>query len=1132
MLLHCTLVRAPGSARSDAPLELTVQAAAGSPGSALDLELSHHFGTRQVTVDGEPLQSLTLGRPPLVNGAILVDGAPGLSPRSSAHSSAQSSPALLFLAVHSGPAAGTTLTLGRGSFLIGRSGAEMALPDPAVSRAHARIEVSDRALTLTDLDSTNGTFVDDKRVRTAAISTRSVIRCGHSTLSVVAAGPQGWPGSGFGLAGQSVAEPLTVPCTLRHESRAGLYVSAGLPLALGLGLALATGTWMFLAFTAVSAVSLLLPVLSSRRQRREQRAAVAEATARDFERRRRSAPTAAELVLAPGGSQGSSSAPPSGTAVWLRLGLADQDANVRLEPADPGFHPPTLGSVPLQLDPGARVVTVRGPKAATTGLMHFLLMQLTQYPLARATQIAVYGPVGSLPLAARYLPAISLHARAADVEAVLVGKPDNAGTYGILMILAGHDDAGRVAESALRHGWRVFDFAGIGSTPGAANIEMEESSGCLRSNGTTTRFTPDLVPDDAFERYCRGVQPGSLATSAPRSPVPDVCPLGSLIDPSPTATARRWAAGRLTPGLAVPIGVGADGPELLDVDADGPHILVAGTTGSGKSELVRSLIAALALSYPPDCVNFLFFDFKGGSGLGALRELPHCMGMLTDLTQSELERTMASLRAELRRRELLLAAVHASDLEGYRQSRAGDSAVLPRLLLVIDEFRILLDDAPDALREFMRIATIGRSLGVHLVMATQRPQGALNADMRANITTSIALRVQSNHESTDIIGTGAAAAIDVNTPGRAHLARGSRPPQEFQSAFLSFPSPQSGSLSVRLTTDTMGEPGPRAAVDEGAAAASSAATPAAGAAALLIRTLAPLWAAQGYGPLPRPVAAPLPAEPAYPRAGAASSSVRAMTDGPDSNTAVLSSVGGCEHCGGENCCVDLGWLDLPTEQRVAGLAWHPGRDGHLALIDGGAMGDVTEIMGLIVDRISQHPAESHLYLLDAHGCFVGRPYSGLAGAVVGLHELRRGVRVLERLCGEMSRRLSRPDQQETPLVLAIAGWGSWLSALRSGPLFGPRIWSTTSCAMVTGPVFRSLFPAGPSWRLRSFYLLFPIERTFREQPALKAGSRGPRYPRFPRSPAARWRSDHSPASIPRFANSIRALLCPPIPAHR
>lgn len=1012
MPLHCTLVRAPGSGCSDPPLELTIQATDGSPGSALAAELSHHFFTRQVTVNGEPLGTLTVGRVPLVNGAILVDGvsAPGgCSPR---HRSPGGSPAPLFLTVQGGPAAGRTLPLGRGSLLVGRTGAELALPDPAVSRAHARIDVSDRALTITDLDSSNGTFVDDRRVRTAAISTRSVIRCGNSTLAVVVA-QHGGPGSGLGPAGRSVADPLVVANPFRHESRTGLYLGAALPLVLGLGLALATGMWMFLALTAVSAVSLLVPVLGSRRQRRELRTAVADASARDVERRRASAPTAAELVLAPDGPQDSGPVPSGGGAVWLRLGLADQDANVRLEPAGPGFHPPALGRVALQLDPAARRVTIRGREAATTGLMHFLLMQLTGFPRARGTQLAIYGPAERLPLAARYLPATSLHARPADVESILQGNPAAAGPGGVLMILAGSDDAGSIAETAFRLGWRVFDFAGTGSAPGAATIELGDCAGCLRSNGAISWFTPDLVPLDAFERYCRGVPPGGLPGAGPHSPVPGACLLGALIDPSPAATARRWAEGRQAAGLAVPIGCGSDGPELLDVEADGPHVLVAGTTGSGKSELVRSLIAALALNLPPDCINFLFFDFKGGSGLGPLQGLPHCAGMLTDLTQSELDRTLASLRAEIRRREMLLTAAHASDLGAYRLSEAGKSPALPRLLLVIDEFRILLDDAPHALREIMRIAAVGRSLGIHLVMATQRPQGALSADLRANVTTSIALRVQSGPESTDIIGTGAAAAIDVKAPGRAYLARGSRPPREFQGALLSFPARESGIVSVRLTTETLARPEPLPT-----AAAPGAATPEA-AAASLVRTLTGLWATQGYGALARPVAAPLPDMPTHPRAGAAS----------------LSAGRGCERCGGDLCCVDLGSLDLPAEQRVAGLSWHPGGDGNLALIDGGATGDATGVLSLVVDQVSQHPAESHLYILDAHGSLADRTYADRAGAVVGLHELRRGVRVLERLCGEMSRRLGRPDQQDTPLVLVIAGWGSWRSALRSGPLF-------------------------------------------------------------------------------------------------
>ena len=132
--------------------------------------------------------------------------------------------------------------------------------------------------------------------------------------------------------------------------------------------------------------------------------------------------------------------------------------------------------------------------------------------------------------------------------------------------------------------------------------------------------------------------------------------------------------------------------------------------------------------------------------------------------------------------------------------------------------------------------------------------------------------------------------------------------------------------------------------------------------------------------------------------------------------------------------MELGWIDLPHEQRVARLWWRPANDGHLALI-GGTSGDATGAMSLALGQIVTQPAESHLYVLDADGSLSGLVSSSRAGAVVGLHELRRGVRVLERLGSEMSRRLSgAATAQATPLVLAISGWGSWVSAMRASPL--------------------------------------------------------------------------------------------------
>ena len=194
----------------------------------------------------------------------------------------------------------------------------------------------------------------------------------------------------------------------------------------------------------------------------------------------------------------------------------------------------------------------------------------------------------------------------------------------------------------------------------------------------------------------------------------------------------------------------------------------------------------MAAAHPPGRVNLLFIDFKGGSGLRPLAGLAHCVGLLTDLDTNEVDRALVSLGTEVRRREELLAAFRAADLTAY-ESAHPSGPLLPHLVIIIDEFRMLVDEAPAALAELMRIAAIGRSLGIHLIMATQRPQGAVSADIRANVTSCIALRVQSEMESLDVINSRLAAAIPLTRPGRAYLVRGNEAPEEFQSATVSAP---------------------------------------------------------------------------------------------------------------------------------------------------------------------------------------------------------------------------------------------------------------------------------------------------------------------------------------------------------
>ncbi|WP_166865178.1 FtsK/SpoIIIE domain-containing protein [Salinibacterium sp. ZJ70] len=222
-------------------------------------------------------------------------------------------------------------------------------------------------------------------------------------------------------------------------------------------------------------------------------------------------------------------------------------------------------------------------------------------------------------------------------------------------------------------------------------------------------------------------------------------------------------------GLAAPLGVGVDSPIVVDLRRDGPHALVAGTTGSGKSELLISWVLALAERHPPESLVFLLVDFKGGSAFAPLDELPHVVGVVSDLDLTTARRAVASLRAELRRREHILATNGARDIDAL------PDGVLPRLVVVVDEFAALLALDPELSAVFADIAARGRSLGLHLILCTQRPAGIVRDGVLANITIRICLRVLDPADSVAVVGTRAAAEIAAPARGRALIAAGDQP---------------------------------------------------------------------------------------------------------------------------------------------------------------------------------------------------------------------------------------------------------------------------------------------------------------------------------------------------------------------
>ncbi|MBF1659472.1 MAG: hypothetical protein HXO58_06525 [Rothia mucilaginosa] len=234
---------------------------------------------------------------------------------------------------------------------------------------------------------------------------------------------------------------------------------------------------------------------------------------------------------------------------------------------------------------------------------------------------------------------------------------------------------------------------------------------------------------------------------------------------------QRWSTQRYASDIRCYLGVSSGGSLNIGLSEHGPHWLLGGTTGAGKSQLLRSLVLSAALRYPPERLGLILVDFKGSAGLGPLAQLPHALSVLSNFDVSAVERALEFLRADIHRREVDLQALGVNSYRDYLAScqAAGTTPRYPELLIVVDEFRMLIDSMPDAMAELMRIATIGRSLGLHLVLATQRPQGAISQDIRANIATSICLRVASAQDSYNLLEHESAAYISAAHPGAGYV---------------------------------------------------------------------------------------------------------------------------------------------------------------------------------------------------------------------------------------------------------------------------------------------------------------------------------------------------------------------------
>ncbi|MER7002531.1 FtsK/SpoIIIE domain-containing protein [Dactylosporangium sp. NPDC000555] len=730
------------------------------------------------------------------------------------------------LLVVAGPDAGIWLPLPPGEFVIGTDGAsDLVLTDPTAGRRHLHLGIGSHEAAATDLRSPGGTRLDGEPLTgTATLTSGQLLRLGATVVTVeeVPADPP---------APKGPPPAVWLPVVPQPPKRRRLTLRR-------------RGADPAAEFAAAM-------------DRAEADAAVKHRAV--VQARRAEAPSVAHLARAATRQEKPARRPDDRDFLTLRVATADQPSRLRFEQApttgdfDPA-HTERIGAlrqryaidpdVPIEADlRSLGALGATGPAEDRRAVLRSWVVQLATLVgpndlalvvLTTPDEAEHWTWTGWLPHTRTLTAAFSPGART-----VAAREDDRRRVLALVEALLRQRRLGRhaIAEQFTPH--VVVVLPDPDSVPPAALARLVEDGPrggislltCAESALALPAGVVALDGEGIGAAVADRVAHALAATrDAAGGAAPRIAPLGEVLklggEPSPSAIVKRWVPSTRDRGLAAPIGLGGTGPVVVDLRRDGPNGIIAGAPGSGRSWLLRSYLTALAATYPANRLTFVLVD-TGGATFAECADLPHTVGVFTGDDAYQARRVLVSLGAEVRRREAILRRHAVKDIA--EMERRHPAAAPANLLIVVAELTATPADFVTGLRD---LARRGRPAGVHLLLSTAHPHGALDDDLRAEAPLRIALRVEEEQDSLEVLEHPDAAHLSPLLPGRAFVRVGAADPEAVQVAYGGARSPGERSGGPTIVTEWRFESGlhtpPLPTASAAALAATAGAAPPAG----------------------------------------------------------------------------------------------------------------------------------------------------------------------------------------------------------------------------------------------------------------------------------------------------------------